>query len=230
MRRSFIIAAFLTVASSRLAAQAVPCEAPDGGYRQCRIGAFGTIRLVRELSQNLCIEGITWGTQSTGVVWVERGCRAIFTVDRPAEPKVGGYHRPVIRTISCESKEDARVQCAADTRYGVALVKMLGDARCILEKTWGFDDSGVWVTSGCRAQFALGGFRLAPDEIPAGALKITCVSTTDVPAHCTTVSLRGVGLTKQLSETDCVLNRNWGYVDDGVWVTDGCSAEFVVLR
>ena len=41
---------------------------------------------------------------------------------------------------------------------------------------------------------------------------------------------RGAGLIKQLSETDCVLNRNWGYDAEGIWVTGGCGAEFAVAQ
>lgn len=39
-----------------------------------------------------------------------------------------------------------------------------------------------------------------------------------------------VELTRQLSRTDCVRDRNWGYSGTGVWVDRGCSGEFRVGR
>ena len=47
--------------------------------------------------------------------------------------------------ISCTSKAGERQQCPADTSKGVALVRSRGDAPCLLGKTWGYDDEGVWV-------------------------------------------------------------------------------------
>ena len=34
----------------------------------------------------------------------------------------------------------------------------------------------------------------------------------------------------QASRTDCVVGRNWGYDDRGVWVTEGCRATFHFAR
>lgn len=39
-----------------------------------------------------------------------------------------------------------------------------------------------------------------------------------------------VELTRQISRTDCVRDRNWGYSSTGVWVDRGCSGEFRVGR
>ena len=39
-----------------------------------------------------------------------------------------------------------------------------------------------------------------------------------------------VHVNRQLSHTRCVFNENWGTYDGGVWVDDGCRAEFVVRR
>ncbi|MEA2465408.1 MAG: hypothetical protein QOJ98_3155, partial [Acidobacteriota bacterium] len=34
----------------------------------------------------------------------------------------------------------------------------------------------------------------------------------------------------QTGSVNCVLNRNWGYGPDGIWVDGGCRAEFAVAR
>jgi len=38
----------------------------------------------------------------------------------------------------------------------VALQESVGTAECLLGRNWGYDASGVWVTEGCGARFALG--------------------------------------------------------------------------
>ena len=46
------------------------------------------------------------------------------------------------------------------------------------------------------------------------------------PASAQTDTRFGVQLTRQISRTNCVLNRNWGSDQNGVWVSNGCRAEF----
>jgi hypothetical protein len=58
--------------------------------------------------------------------------------------------------LTCASKPGERTQCAADTSRGVVLVQSRGDAPCLLGKTWGYDQTSVWVSDGCSAVFATG--------------------------------------------------------------------------
>ena len=64
--------------------------------------------------------------------------------------------------VSCTSKEGERTQCAADTSAGVLLLKSTGTAACLLGKTWGYDQTTVWVSDGCSAEFGTG-TATAPD-------------------------------------------------------------------
>jgi hypothetical protein len=57
--------------------------------------------------------------------------------------------------LSCSSKIGERVHCPANTSKGVALARSRGDAACLLGKTWGFDDAGVWVSDGCSGLFVV---------------------------------------------------------------------------
>jgi len=59
-------------------------------------------------------------------------------------------------TISCSSKLGERQQCAADTSKGVVLAQSSGEAPCLLGRTWGYDDDGIWVSDGCSADFVVG--------------------------------------------------------------------------
>ena len=64
--------------------------------------------------------------------------------------------------------------------------------------------------------------------MPSNASKITCESLDGGRKPCPIETSRGVGLLRQLSDADCVLNRTWGYDRNGIWVTNGCRAEFAV--
>jgi hypothetical protein len=58
--------------------------------------------------------------------------------------------------VSCVSKLGERQDCKADTSKGVLLWRSFGDAPCLLGKTWGYDQSSVWVSDGCSAEFDTG--------------------------------------------------------------------------
>jgi hypothetical protein len=59
-------------------------------------------------------------------------------------------------SLACASKLGERTQCAADTSRGVVLLRSKGDAPCLLGRTWGYDQTSVWVSDGCSAEFATG--------------------------------------------------------------------------
>src|SRR5262245_60374427 len=69
----------------------------------------------------------------------------------PAETQTTGQSR-----ISCASQPGERQHCTADTSAGVALVNVSGAAPCLLGKTWGYDDTGIWVSDGCSGEFVAG--------------------------------------------------------------------------
>jgi len=58
--------------------------------------------------------------------------------------------------VVCASKTGERVSCPADTSAGVALLSSTGTAACLLGKTWGYDDKGIWVSDGCSGRFFAG--------------------------------------------------------------------------
>ena len=63
---------------------------------------------------------------------------------------------PVSQIVTCSSDAGQRQHCQADTSAGVALQRSTGEAPCLLGKTWGYDDTGVWVSEGCGGEFVLG--------------------------------------------------------------------------
>ena len=59
-------------------------------------------------------------------------------------------------SVVCASSLGTRQECPADTSRGVVLARSSGDAACLLGKTWGYDDRGVWVADGCVGEFIVG--------------------------------------------------------------------------
>jgi hypothetical protein len=62
----------------------------------------------------------------------------------------------IARTVACASTTAGRQVCAADVSSGVALLRSTGEAPCLLGRTWGYGDEGVWVSDGCAGEFTLG--------------------------------------------------------------------------
>lgn len=61
-------------------ARLLRCESRDGRYNFCRTnGNVGRAQLRRQLSDSSCQLNVSWGFRNGGI-WVDRGCRAEFTV------------------------------------------------------------------------------------------------------------------------------------------------------
>ena len=128
-------------------------------------------------------------------------------------------------TLPCSSDDMRRHWCQADTRGGVELVKQRSDAKCIFDRTWGYDERGIWVDRGCRADFQVGGteFKGWGQEYD-----VYCSSDDMNLNWCPADSRFGVRLARQRSQASCVLGQSWGYGRRGIWVDHGCRADFRV--
>ncbi len=58
--------------------------------------------------------------------------------------------------LKCESQLGQRIYCQVNTSQGVTLLTSTGAAPCLLGKSWGYDDKGIWVSDGCSGTFAAG--------------------------------------------------------------------------
>jgi Protein of unknown function (DUF3011) len=125
--------------------------ASDDFYRHfCSIETRGRVQIVRQRSEASCIYGRTWGVAGNGV-WVDRGCRAEFAVGTGEYAFGGGYG---VRTFYCSSDDFNFRGCRVNTYGGVRLIRQRSESPCVFGQTWGFDDRGVWVDRGCRADTA----------------------------------------------------------------------------
>ncbi|MDR1076403.1 MAG: DUF3011 domain-containing protein [Xanthomonadaceae bacterium] len=128
------------------------------------------------------------------------------------------------QVVRCESRSMRMVRCAMDTGNGVDLVRQLSGNACIRNSDWGTDSRGLWVTHGCRAEFAS-----RQRKESAGQRIIRCESVDGRQQVCR-VALRGgeVRLLRQLTAAPCRLHSTWGVDRNAVWVSRGCSGEFEI--
>jgi hypothetical protein len=76
---------------------------------------------------------------------------------RPGRPEIqpprpgNGYGQ----TIRCESRKNRTQRCSVNTENRVSLVRRLGGS-CTQGRSWGYDKRSIWVSNGCRAEFAYG--------------------------------------------------------------------------
>ena len=226
MHKKLLLPLFvLLVAVPALGQTTFRCESVDGRYRECRADGFGNLIVARQLSDANCVQGRTWGYRD-GVIWVDQGCRADFQFT-PIDP--------LNTLVMCESVDGKLNRCPADTFNGVRLARQVSDSACRFGRDWGYDNNGIWVTNGCRAEF---GVRTATAR-PAHAITLTaadlvptirCESINNTRSTCDADTRSGITLVRQLSENPCVLNRTWGVDRNGIWVTDGCRGDFAVAQ
>lgn len=149
-----------------------------------------------------------------------------------ASPGYGRPGHPVAgQIVRCESQNHRRQHCRVDTRGGVTLVRQLSNQRCVQGRNWGHDRNGVWVTNGCRAEFAIGrgaGWGQRPQPPFAPGHVVRCESSNHRHRRCNIAVHHGVALSRQLSSASCVRGRTWGWDRNGIWVDRGCRAEFAV--
>jgi hypothetical protein len=73
---------------------------------------------------------------------------------------VGGNYNPgYVGTLKCSSDFGTRQYCTADTRNKVRIARQISESTCRLGYSWGYDNNGVWVDHGCRAEFDIGNWR-----------------------------------------------------------------------
>lgn len=81
---------------------------------------------------------------------------ATQSVSPQGDAAQGDAIEPRAPLVVCQSEVGKREHCKADTSAGVLLSRSTGNVACLLGKTWGYDDTGIWVSDGCSATFAVG--------------------------------------------------------------------------
>ncbi len=201
------------------AANIVRCESDDERYHFCQTGPVGRVELNRQISGSPCREGYSWGRRPDGI-WVDKGCRADFSVR--------AQQQLIPRTLRCESNDKRYHLCSAPSVERVELARQLSGAPCRETYSWGWQQDGVWVDRGCRAEFTVYSFEGAPQGAGTGQRRIRCSSDFENYQFCATGPISGADVAVQISGTPCTKGKTWGMRSDGIWVDKGCRAEFTV--
>jgi hypothetical protein len=151
-------------------------------------------------------------------VWVTQGCAAEFVLGDRYD---GGYGSRLIR---CESNDYRQTYCRADTRGGVRLTRQVSNSSCIQGRSWDYDGGGIWVSNGCKADFAVGGYW--EDRGPGRVVR--CESNNGRTVRCNVDTRGGVRLLRRISNAACYQGRSWDWDRSGIWVSNGCRADFQI--
>lgn len=146
----------------RYSEKSVTCGSQDGHRAECSADLKGyTVRDVDQESRTDCVVGRNWGYTKRGV-WVDDGCRATFHFTnarggnhpRDYSYRDASYRSDAQKSVKCESHDGKRNTCDADLRgYRIQDVREISRTDCDIGRNFGYDDRGVWVDEGCRAQF-----------------------------------------------------------------------------
>ncbi len=207
----------------------VTCASSNGQRFECPARTQYGVRLIKQISTSPCRQNTTWGTTQTAI-WVDRGCRAEFEVNRGSvtPPKLPGTSN---QSLTCGTPANSRVQCPVNGyATSVRLVRDLSAGRCQENRSWGFTDSFIWANNGCRAQFEVA-LRSGGGGAGAGTQLITCGLSSGQYAACRGGGpIREVRLSRDLSGAGrCTPPQSWGHSTVEVWTRNGCRGEFQVI-
>jgi hypothetical protein len=145
------ITLILAIACGPAAAGTVSCDSYGGKRNTCGADTRNGVALARQLSGAKCKRTVSWGIQDDNRIWVDQGCRGIFTTGVMWSNGGGGG-----QTLTCASYNNRRTECPANTNGAARMVRQWSNAPCIQGSSWGFNNRMIWVDRGCRADFMFG--------------------------------------------------------------------------
>jgi hypothetical protein len=109
------------------------------------------------------------------------------------------------------------------------LQRQLSSTPCRLGQNWKYDERGIYVRQGCRAEFRYDGDPGGGGGGGnAGSFQLNCSSDKYRYTVCPADIRGGVRLVRQVSRSDCAHGWTWGTTRDAIWVSEGCRADFLV--
>jgi predicted porin len=91
------------------------------------------------------------------------------------------------------------------------------------------ESTGIFMLA-LLGSFLIAGVSIAQNTEDVPPPRLVCASEPGERQHCPADTSAGVALVRETGTTPCILGNNWGYDAHGVWVSDGCSAEFTLGR
>jgi hypothetical protein len=132
--------------------------------------------------------------------------------------------------LNCASNGYKYNYCNADTQGRVVMVREVSTGNlCRQGRGWGYDNGGIWVDRGCRAEFSYGrdNRNWSGGGHWNGPGTLTCESVSYRYRRCDADTQNRVNLMRELSTGNlCRQGYGWGYDNRGIWVDRGCRGEF----
>lgn len=91
-----------------------------------------------------------------------------------------------------------------------------------------FKESKAWLVVAGLASLLTGSVGAEEAASLAVPPTLQCLSTPAMRQTCPGDTSAGVALIRSTGTETCLLGKNWGYDDTGVWVSNGCGGEFVL--
>src|SRR5512135_1461866 len=98
------------VAGSSAEAGTVSCGSYSSQRATCRADTRNGVAMTEQWSWRPCLKGQTWGVQGDNRIWVDQGCRGVFTTG--VMPRQ--YNEPSAQNFICESYNNQRNFCRAE--------------------------------------------------------------------------------------------------------------------
>ena len=185
--------------------QVITCSSQGHDHTYCAADTSGGVTLVQQLSHSGCWENDTWGYDRRGI-WVANGCRAEFRLGRSGYAASDSYYHNSGSSSRYDAYDGRDSQKTAAIAAGAAVAAGL-----------------IAAAAQQHDQHANSPAYSAPRSV------VTCESVGRDHTYCSVGGYaRHVELKRQLSRSSCEYNRSWGYDRNGIWVGEGCRAEFWV--
>lgn len=166
-------------------------------------------------------------------------CVVFFAPVPPVRAQGYGYGGG--ESVDCVSRNFNYARCDVPWR-DARLVRQLSDTACIRGQNWGMDRGGLWVDRGCSGTFVPAGGHHGGGPGYGGGWQpgpgwdtrftVICESQ-DYRYRFCQVDLGGGGrayVSHKISGAQCIEGRTWGWNRAGIWVDQGCAAEFTIDR
>jgi hypothetical protein len=214
------------------------------------------------MSSKDCVRGRTWGATSTGIT-VTGGCRAEFVIGNAYDSRYQTYNgvyttdrygRRIYddrytrtgygnsgETFHCQGTGHGRTYCGQRGQHYFLTYR---SPSCIVDRTWGNDAYGTWVSGTCNADFrnepiaedynrgyndeyydtrSYDPYGTSPGTYtaPMGSEVIYCQSSGSGRTYCGDRN-RSYTL-RHSSDAYCVLGETYGRDTYGTWVAGNCN-------
>lgn len=142
------------------------------------------------------------------------------------------------KTVTCHSNGQEFQRCNVHLWEDVELIRQSSRTPCVRGKNWGRDGEWMWVSGGCRGEFAEVRRGYAPryghPDRGQGLVRedyaVSCGSNKQQFQRCNVGPWDDAVLLRQDSGTRCVRGENWDLDGISIWVSGGCRGSFAELR